>query len=65
MKWHVGLKTYLRAGHGHYFWMPALLWHMAPAVAHLMAEELNKDESWEKEQVLSFISIAKNYLLND
>ena len=38
---------------------------MAPAVAHLMAEELNKDESWEKEQILSFNSIAKNYLLND
>jgi glycerol-3-phosphate dehydrogenase len=38
---------------------------MAPAVAHLMAGELNKDESWEKEQVLSFNSIAKNYTLND
>jgi glycerol-3-phosphate dehydrogenase len=37
---------------------------MAPAVAHLMAKELNKDGSWEKEQVLSFNSIAKNYLLN-
>jgi glycerol-3-phosphate dehydrogenase len=37
---------------------------MAPAVAHLMAEELNKDESWEKEQVLSFNSIAKNYLVD-
>jgi glycerol-3-phosphate dehydrogenase len=37
---------------------------MAPAVAHLMAKELNKDESWEKEQVLSFNSIAKNYVLN-
>ncbi|HZZ76380.1 MAG TPA: glycerol-3-phosphate dehydrogenase/oxidase, partial [Puia sp.] len=38
---------------------------MAPHVAHLMAEELNKDESWEKEQILSFNSIAKNYLLNE
>ena len=38
---------------------------MAPAVAHLMAEELNKDQSWEKEQLLSFNSIAKNYILND
>jgi glycerol-3-phosphate dehydrogenase len=38
---------------------------MAPAAAHLMAEELNKDVHWEKEQVLSFNSIAKNYLLND
>jgi glycerol-3-phosphate dehydrogenase len=37
---------------------------MAPAVAHLMAKELNQDESWEKEQVLSFNSIAKNYILN-
>jgi glycerol-3-phosphate dehydrogenase len=37
---------------------------MAPAVAHLMAEELIKDETWEKEQVVSFNSIAKNYLLN-
>jgi glycerol-3-phosphate dehydrogenase len=38
---------------------------MAPAVAHLMAEELNKDGRWEKEQVLSFLQVAKNYLLND
>ena len=38
---------------------------MAPAVAHLMARELNKDESWEKEQILSFLEIAKNYVLND
>jgi glycerol-3-phosphate dehydrogenase len=36
---------------------------MAPAVAHLMAEELNKDEGWEKEQVLSFLQVAKNYIL--
>ncbi|HEY2350458.1 MAG TPA: glycerol-3-phosphate dehydrogenase/oxidase [Puia sp.] len=37
---------------------------MAPAVAHLMAKELNKDGSWEKEQVVSFLEIAKNYILN-
>ncbi len=36
---------------------------MAPAVANLMAIELGKDEYWEKEQVVSFISIAKNYIL--
>jgi glycerol-3-phosphate dehydrogenase len=38
---------------------------MAPVVAHLMAEELNKDERWEKEQILSFLEIAKHYILND
>ena len=37
---------------------------MAPAVAHLMAEELKKDENWEKEQIVSFNSVAKNYILN-
>ena len=37
---------------------------MAPAVAHLMATELKKDETWEKEQVVSFNSVAKNYLLS-
>ena len=36
---------------------------MAPAVARIMAEELNKDEDWEKQQVLSFISVAENYIL--
>ena len=37
---------------------------MAPTVAHLMAKELIKDAAWEKEQVLSFNSIAKNYVLS-
>jgi len=37
---------------------------MAPAVARLMAGELHKDENWEKEQILSFLSIAKNYLVD-
>jgi glycerol-3-phosphate dehydrogenase len=34
----------------------------APAVALLMAKEMNKDEAWIKEQVDSFNEIAKNYL---
>ena len=34
----------------------------APAVATLMAKEMNKDENWIKEQVESFNKIAKNYL---
>jgi glycerol-3-phosphate dehydrogenase len=37
---------------------------MAPAVARLMAVELKKDSDWEKEQVVSFNSVAKNYLIN-
>jgi glycerol-3-phosphate dehydrogenase len=37
---------------------------MAPAVAQLMARELNKDANWEKEQVVSFLAIAKNYVLS-
>ncbi len=37
---------------------------MAPAAARLMAVELKKDNNWEKEQVLSFISVAKNYLVD-
>ena len=36
---------------------------MAPAVAHLMAGELKKEEDWEKEQLLSFLQVAKNYIL--
>jgi glycerol-3-phosphate dehydrogenase len=34
----------------------------APAVALLMAKELNMDETWIKEQVDSFNKVAKNYL---
>ena len=37
---------------------------MAPAVAHLMAKELIKDAGWEKEQVLTFLQVAKNYLVD-
>ncbi len=37
---------------------------MAPAVARLMAGELKKEEDWEKEQVLSFLEVAKNYILS-
>jgi glycerol-3-phosphate dehydrogenase len=37
---------------------------MAPSVARLMAGELKKGEDWEKEQMLSFLSIAKNYVLD-
>jgi glycerol-3-phosphate dehydrogenase len=38
---------------------------MAPAVAHLMAEELKRDGDWEKEQIVSFLSVAKNYVLEE
>jgi glycerol-3-phosphate dehydrogenase len=37
---------------------------MATAVARLMAIELIQDEKWEKEQVLSFLSVAANYLVD-
>jgi len=30
-----------------------------------MAKELGKDEQWQKEQVETFLSIAKHYLLVD
>jgi glycerol-3-phosphate dehydrogenase len=36
---------------------------MAPAVARLMSWELKKDGDWEKEQIVSFLKVAKNYLL--
>ena len=38
---------------------------MAPAVARLMAEELKKDGDWEKEQIVSFLNVAKNYILDE
>jgi glycerol-3-phosphate dehydrogenase len=34
----------------------------APSVATMMAKEMSKDEFWIKEQIDSFISVAKNYL---
>lgn len=36
---------------------------MAPAVAALMAIELNKDKNWEESQVDDFTKLAKGYLL--
>lgn len=36
---------------------------MAPRVAALVAAELGKDESWQKEQVLAFNKVANNYLI--
>lgn len=38
---------------------------MAPRVAQLMAKELKKDAQWEKEQVVSFLQVAGNYLIKD
>ena len=34
----------------------------APTVATLMAEEMNKDDSWVTQQTNSFIDLAKRYL---
>ena len=34
----------------------------APAVAAIMAKEMNKDEAWIKEQVTAFEEVAENYL---
>jgi len=36
---------------------------IAPQIASLMAKEMGKDEVWEKEQILEFKEIARNYLL--
>lgn len=36
---------------------------MAPAVAQIMAEELNHPESWRQEQIQSFSKLAENYLV--
>ncbi len=38
---------------------------MAPAVASLMAEQLNKDKYWEENQVAEFDHLAKGYLLKN
>lgn len=35
---------------------------IAPRVAHLMARELGRDETWEQGQVAHFRELAKNYL---
>jgi glycerol-3-phosphate dehydrogenase len=36
----------------------------APKIAEIMAQELGKDELWQKEQVKNFNETAKNYLAN-
>lgn len=37
---------------------------MSSEVAAIMAKELNKDQSWEKEQVKEYTAIAQNYFLS-
>jgi glycerol-3-phosphate dehydrogenase len=37
---------------------------MAPLVAGIMASELGKSKDWEKEQIESYQSLAKNYILD-
>ena len=37
---------------------------MAPKVAHIMAQELGKDEAWEKAQVEEFTGLANGYILD-
>jgi glycerol-3-phosphate dehydrogenase len=36
---------------------------MAPTVAKLLSEELNKDQKWTEDQIESFTTMAKGYLL--
>lgn len=36
---------------------------MAPKVAEIMAKELNYDDNWEREQVISFTKLANGYLI--
>ncbi|MDR2273475.1 MAG: glycerol-3-phosphate dehydrogenase/oxidase [Sphingobacterium sp.] len=36
----------------------------APEVAKILAQELGKDENWQKNQVENFQKVAKNYILN-
>jgi len=38
---------------------------MAPEVARILAEELGKDEQWQKEEVERFTSLANGYFLED
>ncbi len=35
---------------------------VAPKVAKIMAKELSKDKTWEKEQVKIYLTLARNYL---
>ncbi|MBI2730979.1 MAG: glycerol-3-phosphate dehydrogenase/oxidase [Sphingobacteriales bacterium] len=37
----------------------------APLVAKLMAEEMNKDEDWQQEQIRRFNEVVDNYILED
>ena len=39
--------------------------HIAPLVAKVMAQELNKDERWIDGQVELFKSVANNYVLEN
>jgi Glycerol-3-phosphate dehydrogenase len=36
----------------------------APEVARILAQELGKDENWQKKQIENFEKVAKNYILN-
>jgi glycerol-3-phosphate dehydrogenase len=36
---------------------------IAPKVARLLAEELGREEKWEKDQVASFTALAQQYIL--
>jgi glycerol-3-phosphate dehydrogenase len=36
---------------------------VAPEVARLMAEELDRDASWQQEQVEAFTDLAQDYLM--
>ena len=38
---------------------------IAPLAAHLLAKELGKPKTWEKEQLAQFISLAQNYIVFD
>jgi glycerol-3-phosphate dehydrogenase len=38
---------------------------VAPEVARLMAEELDRDASWQQEQVEAFTEVADGYLMPD
>jgi glycerol-3-phosphate dehydrogenase len=38
---------------------------MAPLVAQVMANELNRDEHWQKDQVAQFTKLAKQYMVSE
>jgi glycerol-3-phosphate dehydrogenase len=38
---------------------------MAPQVAQVMANELNRDEHWQKDQVAQFTKLAKQYMVSE